>query len=88
MAQLSDDCFAFGGDLLSIAAALDLLDANLVPVVEPETVPLKAARGRILAAPRCSWMRAQRRAVAIITSEAPASRWRQLSLPSWSGSKL
>jgi molybdopterin molybdotransferase len=51
MAQLSDDCFAFGGDLLSMSAALDLLGGNLAPVVEPETVPLKAARGRVLAAP-------------------------------------
>lgn len=51
MAQLSDDCFAFGGDLMSMAAALDLIAAKLVPVVEPETVPLKAARGRVLAAP-------------------------------------
>jgi molybdopterin molybdotransferase len=51
MAQLSDDCFAFGGDLMSMAAALDLVGAKLVPVVEPETVPLKAARGRILAEP-------------------------------------
>ena len=51
MAQLSDDCFAFGGDLLSMAAALDLLDAKVVPVADAETVPLKSARGRILAAP-------------------------------------
>jgi molybdopterin molybdotransferase len=51
MAQLSDDCFAFGGDLLSMSAALDLLGGKLAPVVEPETVPLKAARGRVLAAP-------------------------------------
>jgi molybdopterin molybdotransferase len=51
MAQLSDDCFAFGGDLLSLSAALDLLGGKLAAVVEPETVPLKAARGRVLAAP-------------------------------------
>jgi molybdopterin molybdotransferase len=51
MAQLSDDCFAFGGDLLSMSAALDLLGAKLAPVVEAETVPLRAARGRVLAAP-------------------------------------
>jgi molybdopterin molybdotransferase len=51
MAQLSDDCFAFGGDLLSMAAALDVLGTKLRPVVEPQTVPLKAARGRVLAAP-------------------------------------
>ena len=49
MAQLSDDCFAFGGDLLPIAAALDLLEAKLSPIAERETMPLKAARGRILA---------------------------------------
>jgi len=51
MAQLSDDCFAFGGDLLSMAAALELLSRQVAPVVEAETAPLKAARGRILAAP-------------------------------------
>jgi molybdopterin molybdotransferase len=51
MAQLSDDCFAFGGDLLSMSAALELLGAKVEPVAEPETVPLKAARGRILARP-------------------------------------
>ena len=51
MAQLSDDCFAFGGDLLSMSAALELLGAKVAPVAEPETVPLKAALGRILAAP-------------------------------------
>ena len=51
MAQLSDDCFAFGGELLSMSAALELLGAKVAPVVAPETVPLKAARGRILAAP-------------------------------------
>src|SRR5260370_27137581 len=51
MAQLSDDCFAFGGDLLSISAALALLEAQVTRQVETETVPLKEARGRILAAP-------------------------------------
>jgi molybdopterin molybdotransferase len=50
MAQLSDDCFAFGGDLLSMSAALDMLVGRISPVVEPETVPLRAARGRVLAA--------------------------------------
>jgi molybdopterin molybdotransferase len=49
MAQLSDDCFAFGGDLLSITAALAMLDAKLVTMVDGETVPLKEARGRFLA---------------------------------------
>jgi molybdopterin molybdotransferase len=49
MAQLSDDCFAFGGDLMSAAAALALLKAKLVPLPEIERVPLAEASGRILA---------------------------------------
>jgi molybdopterin molybdotransferase len=49
MAQLSDDCFAFGGDLLGVDAALQLIAARIVPVVTEETVPLAAAAGRILA---------------------------------------
>ncbi len=51
MAQLSDDCFAFGGELMSAAAALELLRQMVVPVVETTTMPLKEAWGRILAAP-------------------------------------
>jgi molybdopterin molybdotransferase len=51
MAQLSDDCFAFGGDLMSIGAALAHIEAQVTPQVESETVPLKEARGRILAEP-------------------------------------
>jgi molybdopterin molybdotransferase len=51
MAQLSDDCFAFGGELMTMAAALELLATRFGPVVESESVPLRAARGRILAAP-------------------------------------
>jgi molybdopterin molybdotransferase len=50
MAQLSEDCFAFGGDLLSIGAALAMLEAKLVTMVATENVPLKEARGRILSA--------------------------------------
>ena len=49
MAQLSDDCFAFGGDLLTVAAALAEIEARVAPVVETETVPLQASSGRILA---------------------------------------
>ena len=49
MAQLSDDCFAFGGNLLTVAAALAEIEARVAPVVETETVPLPAAAGRILA---------------------------------------
>jgi molybdopterin molybdotransferase len=49
MAQLSDDCFAFGGALLGVDAALALIDERIAPVVEQEIVPLAAAAGRILA---------------------------------------
>jgi molybdopterin molybdotransferase len=51
MAQLSDDCFAFGGELMSAAAALALLRQKLVPLPETERVALKDAVGRILAEP-------------------------------------
>jgi molybdopterin molybdotransferase len=49
VAQLSDDCFAFGGELMSSAAALALLKEKLSPVTEAERVSLKDAAGRILA---------------------------------------
>src|ERR1700736_4707034 len=49
MAQLSDDCFAFGGTLLSVDAALALVAERVTPVVGEETVPLAEAAGRILA---------------------------------------
>jgi molybdopterin molybdotransferase len=49
MAQLSDDCFALGRDLLTVASALAEIEARVEPVVETETVPLSAAAGRILA---------------------------------------
>jgi molybdopterin molybdotransferase len=51
MAQLSDDCFAFGGELMSAGAALALLKEKLAPVAETERVALKDAAGRILAEP-------------------------------------
>jgi molybdopterin molybdotransferase len=49
MAQLSNDCFAFGDTLLTVAAALAEIEARVTPVVETDTVPLPAAAGRILA---------------------------------------
>ena len=49
MAQLSDDCFAFGGALLGVDAALALITARITPVVDEEGVPLSQAAGRILA---------------------------------------
>lgn len=48
MAQLSDDCFAFGGALLSVDEALARIEARVVPIVEAQAVPLGEACGRIL----------------------------------------
>jgi molybdopterin molybdotransferase len=49
MAQLSDDCFAFGGELMRADEALAILAQRIACVVEPERVALRACRGRILA---------------------------------------
>src|SRR5262249_25757500 len=49
MAQLTDDCFAFSGPLLPIAEAERMIDERVSPVAEIETVPLGAARGRVVA---------------------------------------
>ncbi len=50
MAQLSDDCFAFGGELMKADAALAILRGRIACVVGSETLGLRACRGRILAA--------------------------------------
>ena len=49
MAQLSDDCFAFGGKLLSISAAQGRIAADVPCVASAERVPLQETDGRILA---------------------------------------
>ncbi|HYB10902.1 MAG TPA: gephyrin-like molybdotransferase Glp [Alphaproteobacteria bacterium] len=49
MAQLSDDCFAHGGTLMSVDAALALLADRVATVAEPEIVPLAEALDRVLA---------------------------------------
>src|ERR1700744_503061 len=49
MAQLSDDCFAFGGPMLSGDEAVGIIAAKVTAVQEIESVPLVAADGRILA---------------------------------------
>jgi len=48
MAQLSDDCFAFGGSLLGIDAARDMIFERMRPVDGVERVPLRQALGRTL----------------------------------------
>src|ERR1700680_3742587 len=50
MAQLSDDCFAFGGPLMSVDEAVAIIAARVTPVQDVEMVSLTAADGRILAA--------------------------------------
>jgi molybdopterin molybdotransferase len=50
MAQLTDDCFAFGGELMTEAAALEVLRGRVLPLPESESVELGDALGRILAA--------------------------------------
>jgi molybdopterin molybdotransferase len=49
MAQLSDDCFAFGGPLMSVDEAVGLIASRVSAVGETETVALVDADGRILA---------------------------------------
>ena len=50
MAQLTDDCFAFNGPLLPVAEAEQLIAARVNPVSGCESVPLREALGRVLAA--------------------------------------
>jgi len=49
MAQLSDDCFAFGGPMMSVDEAVGIIAARVTPVRQVETVALKTADGRVLA---------------------------------------
>jgi molybdopterin molybdotransferase len=49
MAQLSDDCFAFGRALMSVEDAQALIAARVPAMDGDEAVPLSAARGRVLA---------------------------------------
>jgi molybdopterin molybdotransferase len=49
MAQLSDDCFAFGGPMMSVDEAVAIIAARVSAVRDRETVALTRADGRILA---------------------------------------
>jgi molybdopterin molybdotransferase len=51
MTRLAQDCFAYGGDRIPVAAAQALLRERVAPMVGVEEVPLAAAAGRCLAAP-------------------------------------
>jgi molybdopterin molybdotransferase len=49
MAQLSDDCFAFGGPMMPVDEAVAIITARVTGVQDVETVALGEADGRILA---------------------------------------
>ncbi len=49
MAQLSDDCFAFGGPMMRLAELPALLEERIPLPVHKEDVPLFKAAGRVLA---------------------------------------
>src|ERR1700752_1978984 len=49
MAQLSDDCFAFGGPMMSVDEAVGLIEARVNKVEKIAAVALADADGRILA---------------------------------------
>jgi molybdopterin molybdotransferase len=49
MAQLSDDCFAFGGPMMSVDEAVAIIAARVSAVQDIEAVVLAAADGRVLA---------------------------------------
>ena len=49
MAQLSNDCFAFGGEMMAVDKALALLAERVGPVAGSEGIALADALGRVLA---------------------------------------
>ncbi|MBR0795238.1 molybdopterin molybdotransferase MoeA [Bradyrhizobium jicamae] len=49
MAQLSDDCFAFGGPMMSVDEAVRLIAERVTRVADVEVVSLAAADGRVIA---------------------------------------
>jgi molybdopterin molybdotransferase len=49
MGRLTDDCFAFGGQMMGVEAAAALIQARVAPLADTEAVALQAARGRVLA---------------------------------------
>jgi len=51
MAQLADDCFAFGGPLMTVDTALDIIGQRVPPLDGLEQVGLVDAPGRVLAEP-------------------------------------
>src|SRR3954471_16669966 len=50
MAQLSDDCFAFGGPMMSVDEAVGIIASRVTAVSEVDTAAMAQADGRGLAA--------------------------------------
>ncbi len=51
MAQLTDDCFAFGGPMMTVEEAAILIAGRIAPMTMVETIALGEADGRVLAQP-------------------------------------
>ena len=49
MAQLTDDCFAVSGPMLPVDELEKIIAERVTPVAEIEMVPLRDARGRVVA---------------------------------------
>lgn len=49
MVQLSNDCFAHGGGVLTLAAALSRIAERVSPIAETQVLPLRRALHRVLA---------------------------------------
>ena len=64
MAQLSNDCFAFGGELMSVDDATALIAERIAVAAAVEDVPLMEADGRVLA-DRANHFRALQRRVRV-----------------------
>ena len=74
MVQLSNDCFAFGGKLMTIDEALALIATRVQPVAGEERLPLFDCDNRILVSPL--------RAPVPSPTAAAATRWAPLA-PLW-----
>jgi molybdopterin molybdotransferase len=81
MAQLSDDCFAFGGPMMSVDEAVGLIAARVTPVREVETVGLVNADGRVLARDMAAPLPLPPFTNSAVDGYAVASR----DLPQWDG---
>jgi molybdopterin molybdotransferase len=86
MAQLSDDCFAFGGPLMSVDEAVGIIAARVTPVSDIESVALEDADGRVLARdlaaplPLPPFTNSAVDGYAIASSELPGEQARSLPL--------